>query len=111
MAPQPLPSVARETMEQLNAAAAGLNTGCVPKPTRQRSAREGQGTTEIGGRSFDWEANDIFVVPNFLWRRHRNRGSNDAILYLVSDQPLLDKIGQYRAQGRDADGKVVQLVV
>lgn len=72
---------------------------------------EGQGTTEIGGRGFDWEANDIFVVPNFLWRRHRNRGNNDAILYLVSDQPLLDKIGQYRAQGRDVDGKVVQLVV
>jgi gentisate 1,2-dioxygenase len=71
---------------------------------------EGAGTTEIGGKSFDWEENDIFVVPNFLWRRHINRGTGDAVLYLCSDMPLLQKIGQYRAQGRGADDKVVQLV-
>jgi gentisate 1,2-dioxygenase len=71
---------------------------------------EGAGATEIGGKCFDWEENDIFVVPNFLWRRHINRGNGDAVLYLCSDMPLLEKIGQYRAQGRRADGKVVQLV-
>ncbi len=71
---------------------------------------EGQGATEIGGQRFDWAANDIFVVPNFLWRRHINTGRGDAVIYAVSDQPLLEKIGQYRAQGRLADGKVVQLV-
>ena len=71
---------------------------------------EGAGTTEISGKSFDWEANDIFVVPNFLWRRHINHGNGDAVLYLCSDMPLFEKIGQYRAQGRKADGKVVQLV-
>jgi gentisate 1,2-dioxygenase len=26
---------------------------------------EGSGTTEIGGQSFEWEENHIFVVPNF----------------------------------------------
>jgi gentisate 1,2-dioxygenase len=71
---------------------------------------EGAGTTEISGKSFDWEKNDIFVVPNFLWRRHINRGDRDAVLYLCSDMPLLEKIGQYRAQGRGMDGNVVQLV-
>jgi len=71
---------------------------------------EGAGTTEIGGKSFDWEQNDIFVVPNFLWRRHRNRGNADAVLYLCSDMPLLEKIGQYRARGRESNGKLVQLV-
>lgn len=70
---------------------------------------EGQGTTEIAGRSADWERNDLFVVPNFLWRRHINKGPGDAVLYLCSDRPLFEKIGQYRAQGRDADGAVVQL--
>ncbi len=70
---------------------------------------DGEGTTEIAGRSFDWQTNDIFVVPNFLWRRHINRGAGDAVLYLCSDRPLFDKIGQYRAQGRDAAGEVVQL--
>ena len=56
---------------------------------------EGSGATEIGGQRFDWERNDIIVVPNFLWRRHINTGKSDAILYAVTDQPLLEKIGQY----------------
>ena len=69
----------------------------------------GCGTTEVAGRTFDWEENDIFVVPGFAWRRHINRGTDDAVLYAVSDMPLLDKIGQYRAQGRLPDDTVVEL--
>ncbi len=55
--------------------------------------------------------NDIFVVPGFAWRRHLNHGRGDAVLYAVSDMPLLDKIGQYRAQGRQPDGTVVELAL
>jgi gentisate 1,2-dioxygenase len=69
----------------------------------------GEGTTEIAGRSFAWRENDIFCVPGFLWRRHRNNGGGDAVLYAVSDAPLLEKIGQYRAQGRLADDSVAEL--
>jgi gentisate 1,2-dioxygenase len=71
---------------------------------------EGSGETEIAGCRFAWERNDIFVVPNFLWRRHINTGSADAVLYSVSDAPLMEKIGQYRAQGRSPDGAVENLV-
>jgi gentisate 1,2-dioxygenase len=71
---------------------------------------EGTGKSEIGGQTFDWGPNDILVVPNFLWRRHINTGSSDAILYSVSDAALLKNIGQYRAQGKDKADKVVQLV-
>src|SRR5215472_11429320 len=70
---------------------------------------DGEGVTEIGGRRFDWRANDIFVVPAFAWRRHQNTGETDAVLYTVSDAPLLEKIGQYRAQGRMPDDTVVEL--
>jgi len=73
-------------------------------------AIEGKGVTEIGGRRFDWRANDIFVVPAFSWRRHLNTGEADAVIYTVSDAPLLEKIGQYRAQGRMPDDSVVELV-
>ena len=69
-------------------------------------AIEGRGATEIAGRRFDWEENDIFVVPNFLWRRHVNAGTGDAVLYAVSDAPLMEKVGQYRAQGRTSGGAV-----
>ncbi len=71
---------------------------------------EGRGQTEVAGETFSWEENDIFVVPNFLWRRHLNNGAKDAVLYTMTDVPLLSKIGQYRAQGRRPDGTVEQLV-
>jgi len=71
---------------------------------------DGTGTTEVGGQKFDWGPNDIMMLPNFLWRRHKNTGKGDAVLYTVSDSALMKNIGQYRAQGKDADGRVIQLV-
>ncbi len=71
---------------------------------------EGQGFTEVGGQRFDWEPNDIVVIPNFLWRRHVNTGKTDAVIYTVSDAALMKNIGQYRAQGKTDKGEVVQLV-
>ncbi len=50
------------------------------------------------------------MVPNFLWRRHFNAGTGDAVLYASSDAPRMEKVGQYRAQGRRADGSVENLV-
>jgi gentisate 1,2-dioxygenase len=71
---------------------------------------DGQGFSEIGGKRFDWEPNDIMVVPNFLWRRHVNTGKQDAVLYTVTDAALMRNIGQYRAQGKLSDGSVTQIV-
>jgi gentisate 1,2-dioxygenase len=70
---------------------------------------EGQGATEIAGKRFEWSENDIFVVPNFVWRRHLNTSKKDAVLYAVSDAALLGNIGHYRAQGR-TNGSVTELV-
>jgi gentisate 1,2-dioxygenase len=71
---------------------------------------EGCGYTEVGGHRFEWDPNDIVVMPNFLWRRHVNTGGKDAVLYTVSDALLMRNIGQYRAQGKLRDGSVAQLV-
>lgn len=70
----------------------------------------GKGFSEIGGEKYDWEENDVMAIPNFLWRRHVNTGSEDAIIYTTSDKSLLENIGQYRAQGKAADGSIVQIV-
>src|SRR5215470_14733054 len=70
---------------------------------------EGSGATEVGGKRFEWTQNDIFVVPNFLWRRHINTGKTDAVFYSVSDAALMKNIGQYYAQGRSKDGTVTEL--
>ncbi len=70
---------------------------------------QGEGYTEINGQKFDWEPNDVIAIPNFLWRRHVNTSGGDAILYTVSDATLMRNIGQYRAQGKDLEGTVIQL--
>jgi gentisate 1,2-dioxygenase len=71
---------------------------------------DGQGYTEIAGQRFEWERNDIVVMPSFLWRHHVNTGKKDAVLYTTSDAALMRNIGQYRAQGKALDGSVIQLV-
>jgi gentisate 1,2-dioxygenase len=70
---------------------------------------EGTGATEVGGRRFEWGHNDLFVVPNFTWRRHINTGKTDAVIYSVSDAALMRNIGQYYSQGRAKDGTVTEL--
>lgn len=70
----------------------------------------GKGFSEIGGERYDWEENDVMAIPNFLWRRHVNNGTEDAIIYTTSDKALLENIGQYRSQGKAKDGSIVQIV-
>ena len=71
---------------------------------------DGEGMTEVDGEDMRWARNDFFVVPNHRWRRFVNTGKVDAILYSYTDQPLISKLGHYRAQGRGGDGAVVELV-
>lgn len=71
---------------------------------------DGEGYTEVGDQRFAWSKNDVMVMPNFLWRRHVNTGKTDAVLYTVSDAALMRNLGQYRAQGKLADGSVQQIV-
>lgn len=71
---------------------------------------DGAGHTEVAGGRLDWAENDIFVVPNHLWRHHVNGDSGTAaVLYSVTDAPLFQAIGQYFEQGRTASGEVVEL--
>jgi gentisate 1,2-dioxygenase len=70
----------------------------------------GRGYTDVNGRRLDWERNDILVVPANMWRRHVNLDTTaEAVLYSLTDEPLLKAIGHYRAQGRFASGEVMHL--
>lgn len=92
-----------------------LRPGETTLPCRTNSstlycALAGSGVTEIAGQEFAWEENDIFIIPNHLWRQHRNASSTEqAILYTISDAPLLEKIGHYRKQGKTGGGEVIDL--
>ena len=71
---------------------------------------DGHGYTEVGGQRLEWRKNDIFLVPNHLWRHHVNlEKSANAILYSVTDAPLLKKIGHFRSQGQTQAGDIVSL--
>jgi gentisate 1,2-dioxygenase len=109
------PVTGEPVFRTLNYSAQLLRPGEETEPKRETAGTfyvviEGSGATEVGGKRLEWAQNDIFVVPNFLWRRHINTGRSDAVIYSVSDAALMRNIGQYYAQGRSKDGKVTELV-
>jgi gentisate 1,2-dioxygenase len=71
---------------------------------------EGSGTTVVGDRELAWSRNDVFVVPGWSWHAHINDGAGDAVLYSVSDEAAMRKLGFFREQARDASGDDVDLV-
>jgi gentisate 1,2-dioxygenase len=59
----------------------------------------GKGATQIGDKTFEWEQGDSFVVPLWHPHRHINRSpSDDAILFSMSDAPVLKALDLYREE-------------
>lgn len=59
----------------------------------------GRGATTVGDTTLEWERGDCFVVPNWSWHRHENHSRNEeAILFFMSDRPLLEPFGLYREE-------------
>lgn len=59
----------------------------------------GKGKTIVGDHVMEWGRNDMFVVPSWAWHEHVNgSGSEDAILYSVSDSATLHRLGLYREE-------------
>jgi len=62
-------------------------------------AFRGRGSSFVGEERFDWEAGDSFVVPLWFPHRHSNRAaSEEAILFSMSDAPVLKSLGLYREE-------------
>lgn len=59
---------------------------------------EGAGYSLIGGQRFDWERNDFFAIPSWTWHEHVATGTEDAVLFALSDRPLLKPFSLYRSQ-------------
>jgi gentisate 1,2-dioxygenase len=67
---------------------------------------EGRGYTLVGDKRTDWAAHDVFAVPSWHWHEHGNDSGQDAIVYSVSDSPVIEKLGLYCEQRRTRDGKI-----
>ena len=65
---------------------------------------EGEGATVVGdqpkgGAEYGWGTRDCFFVPSMGWHRHVNRSkTSPALLFSVTDRPVLDSLGLYREE-------------
>jgi gentisate 1,2-dioxygenase len=59
----------------------------------------GSGTIIMNGVPTRWERGDVFVLPSWYWHEHVNDSSSDeAILFSVSDSPILQAFDLYREE-------------
>ena len=62
-------------------------------------AFRGRGSSFVGDERFDWETGDSFVVPLWYPHRHVNDSkSEEAVLFSMSDAPVLKSLGLYREE-------------
>jgi gentisate 1,2-dioxygenase len=70
----------------------------------------GSGYSIVGGQRLDWQQFDTIAVPGGEWYQHFNGSdSEDAILFVASDEPALKALGFYRRQGKTESGETVAL--
>ena len=60
--------------------------------------KQGKGRSMINGTPFDWEKNDIIALPSWAQHDYSNTGSEDAILFSISDRPVVQALGLYREE-------------
>ena len=51
---------------------------------------EGRGYTIAGDTRIEWRPHDVFCVPSWHWHEHGNDSGEDAIVYSVSDAPVIE---------------------
>jgi gentisate 1,2-dioxygenase len=56
----------------------------------------GTGVTTVDGERFAWKRGDVIAVP--AWRPHFHEASDDALLFRVTDEPVLAKLGFQRVE-------------
>ena len=67
---------------------------------------QGNGYTLAGDRQITWSKHDIYAVPSWCWHEHGNASSEDAIVYSVSDSPVMEKLGRTASSGRRARARL-----
>jgi gentisate 1,2-dioxygenase len=105
------PRTSRDCMPILGFSALMLRPGEQLTP-RQRSTCHGylvvagRGETQINGRTFTWDENDVFVAPTHAALRHRNASRTGcAFLIQIDDAPLQRKLGVYEEFAEAPSGR------
>jgi 1-hydroxy-2-naphthoate dioxygenase len=96
------PMTGGPTLPTLSCRIQRLPPGRETKPHRHTSsafyfAVRGAGATTVDGQTLEWSERDSFVVPNWSRHHHVNRSSSEeAILFCVTDEPVLAALGLLR---------------
>jgi len=97
------------TMPTINCRAQLLRPGEETRPHNHTSSTiyhvvEGEGVTSVGtgkngSQDLAWGEKDCFFVPSKSWHSFRNTSKTDpAVLFSVSDKPVLESLGLYREE-------------
>jgi gentisate 1,2-dioxygenase len=94
------PMTGESAMELVDVFLLGLARDRATRPSRSTSnalciVAEGEGTSQVGDETFEWEKNDVFTVPHWKWVTHRARAA-DAKLVLVTDRDLMRRLNLLR---------------
>jgi gentisate 1,2-dioxygenase len=57
---------------------------------------KGTGTTTIDGTRFEWSRGDVIAAP--AWRPHRHEAAEDALMFRVTDEPVMQRLGFLRIE-------------
>jgi gentisate 1,2-dioxygenase len=60
---------------------------------------EGEGRTTVGDITHYWKTNDVISLPHWQWIQHQ--ASSNAILFSVTDKPLLTMLGYSREESKE----------
>jgi gentisate 1,2-dioxygenase len=82
----------------------GLPAGAQSRPARETASSvmvvaRGAGTLACGGQSFELRPHDVAAVPAWTWHQ-LTAADEDLILFRVTDRPIHDAFGLYRAEAR-----------
>jgi gentisate 1,2-dioxygenase len=61
----------------------------------------GRGCTAVGEGHLEWKKGDSFVVPLWQWHRHENLSDEEAILFSINDQPVMESLQLHREEARN----------
>jgi gentisate 1,2-dioxygenase len=59
----------------------------------------GTGATTIDGERFEWSRGDVIAAP--AWRPHFHEAADGALMFRVTDEPVMQRLGFYREERPD----------
>jgi gentisate 1,2-dioxygenase len=57
---------------------------------------KGAGSTTVDGERFEWSRGDVIAAP--AWRPHCHEAAEDALMFRVTDEPVMQRLGFLRVE-------------